>query len=471
MRLTLAEILDAANGELLAGSVKRPVERLCTDTRLLQPGDAFLALRGPNFDGEDFVAEAFARGAAGAIVSHARPWDAPTGDRFLIAVDDAGDALSDIARAWRRRVPARIAAITGSSGKTTTKEMAAHICRGSMRLHATEGNRNNHIGLPLTLLRLEEEHEAAILEAGMNHSGELARLASICEPSIGCVTNVGDAHIGNFHDGQDGVIAAKAELLEHMDRAGTALVNADCPNSAIMRGLYKLPPRVVSFGAAPLADVRASRIRRTAPLGYAFELHAFGACAEAHLPLFGRYQVHNALAAAAVASLLGVGVELIAERLATFSAPEMRSRVRVVAGVRVVEDCYNASPAATLQAIQSFREMAGEGRRFLLLGDMHELGGMTEERHRRVGAMAAEAEVAGIACVGERARWIADEAMKSHPGVAHFDRHEDAAAHLASVLAAGDALLAKGSRLARLERVLDGLQALLGAPAAEEAEA
>lgn len=462
MNWSVGKLAEATSGTIAFGRREGRVSRLCTDTRALRPGDVFVALKGERFDGEEFIGAAFAKGAAGVVYTGARPpGDVPRG-AFGLIVDDATRALGDAARAWRRELGLPIAAVTGSSGKTTTKEMVAHICRGVINLHATEGNFNNHIGLPLTLLDLRPDHDAAVVEVGMNHAGELARLAEIAEPDSGTVTLVGDAHIGNFADGQDGVIAAKAELLVSLGPGALAITNADCANSAIMRARYALPARRQTFGLCEDADVRAANVRKAKPLGYAFDLCADGGAVPVVLAVFGRYQVTNALAAASVALSLGVPLGVIGERLSSFAAPELRSQVLWIAGRRVVDDCYNASPFAMTEALRSFAEMADARRRYALLGDMHELGAQSEAGHREAGRVAAGAGLDGILVIGASARWIAEAATEAgaHPLV--FEDTAHASAWIAETMQEGDALLVKASRAARLERVIDSLRAYWG---------
>ena len=245
MNLTVADILKCTGGLLAQGREDMPVGRLCTDTRILRPGDVYVALRGRHYDGEEFVLQALEKGAGGVICSREFSLCAGPEGAFAVQVLDTTMALGDVARHWRRRVNPTVLAISGSTGKTTTKEMVAHICRTSMSIHATEGNQNNHIGLPLTLTRLREDHEAAIVEMGMNHSGELKALAQIAEPDIALLTNVGDAHLGNF-DGIDHLLAAKAELIEALPESATFPTKPyrfTCPFSGATKCRMRWPPR------------------------------------------------------------------------------------------------------------------------------------------------------------------------------------------------------------------------------------
>lgn len=468
MNLTISEILEASGGQLLRGNRAGRPTRVCIDTRILQPGDLFVAITGDRFDGEDFVARALDSGA-GAVLT-AREWEPSLmgGDGAIIRVDDTVRALGVLAHAWRRRLAPSVIAITGSSGKTTTKDMTAHLCAARLQVLATEGNKNNHIGLPLTLLRLGVEQTAAVVELGMNHSGEIDYLARLADPDIGVLTNIGDAHLGNFPN-HDALIDAKGELFAAMRRDATAIINADCAHTRRLRRRGVLPRQIVAFGEGDGAVVRAEDVSQVAPFGYEFTLRLFDVRRRVYLPVFGRYQVSNALAASAAALLSGILPDEIAERLATFRPAAMRSQVTDMAGIRVIEDCYNASPLATCAAIASFAQMEGAERRVLLLGDMAELGQYSEEGHRRVGVAAARAELHAICCAGTASAWTADEARRSGAEALHFDTVEEAAAHLTALLRKGDAILVKGSRLARMERAIELLREHFARAATAEA--
>ncbi|MBX3730461.1 MAG: UDP-N-acetylmuramoyl-tripeptide--D-alanyl-D-alanine ligase [Candidatus Sumerlaeia bacterium] len=468
MRLSVHDIVESTGGLLVRGSGATVVERVCTDTRILQPGDLFVAISGDRFDGNEFAAAALKAGAAGVVCETRTARELPAGSGFVVEVDNGTAALGLIARAWRRRLDTTIVGLTGSSGKTTTKELTAHLCTGSLPVFATEGNKNNHVGLPLMMLRLEPTHRAAILEMGMNHSGEIAWLTSLAEPDIGLLTNIGDAHLGNFPD-HDALIAAKAELFETMGPDGMAILNADCPNTRKVRPDIISRRDTILFGESEEAQVRACRVEACEPFGYRFDLSIHGHSFPAYLPVFGRYQVTNALAATCVAIELGVPIEAVVERLGTFQAPQLRSHVQTIAGVRVIEDCYNASPAAVRAALASFAQLSGPGRRFVLLGDMNELGAFAEACHRRVGRAAARAQLDGILCVGGLAQWIAFEAAERGAPAWHFDTIEAAVDRLAAIVRPDDVVLVKGSRIARLERALGLLRAALEPDSPREA--
>lgn len=459
MNFTVAELAEATGALLLAGDPTARVGAINTDTRTLREGETFLAIAGRNFNGDAFLAEALRRKAGGIIASQdPGSIELPPGC-FFLQVPHTTVALGDIAREWRKVVDPTVVAITGSAGKTTVKEISSHLCRRRLNLLATEGNFNNLIGLPLTLLRLRESHELAIVEAGMNQPGELDSLARIALPDISVITNIGNAHIGNFGT-QEGLIRAKAELFEAMPRSGTAIINADCPHSAIMAEAFDIPEMVLSYGQNEKADVRASNIRLLEPYGYEFNLRILEVEKTARLHVYGRYQVMNALAATTVAVSLGIDPEEIIERLGQFEAPAMRSQTEWIDGMLVITDCYNASPDAMVTSVRSLADVAGLERRVALLGDMYELGDHTEKFHRQVGRAVAEAQMDLLVTVGSHSRYLCEEAERRGVEARHFSVHGDAAEFLARELQPGDGLIVKGSRGMKLETVLQRLKEL-----------
>jgi UDP-N-acetylmuramoyl-tripeptide--D-alanyl-D-alanine ligase len=453
MNFTVAELALACGGRLLQGNPNQPAGRIGTDTRTLQPGETFLGLSGRNFRGEDFIPQAVARGAAGLIASALTVPEGVPESTFYIQVPDTLRALGDIAMEWRRVVDPRLAVITGSAGKTTTKEMLAFLCRSQLRSHATEGNFNNLIGLPLTLLRLREEHEACICELGMNHPGELRRLTEIAIPDIAIITNIGNAHIGNFGT-MERLIAAKAEPFEAMPRDSTAVINADCPHASMMGEAFNIPPTVITYGQNPKADIRAENVRLAKPYGYDFTLRILEFSQRIHLKVFGRYQVNNALAAAAGAVSFGIDASRIAECLAEFNAPAMRAQTEWFDGMFIVTDCYNASPDSVIATLWSLNDVQGLRRKAALLGDMKELGDQSRKYHERVGRTLAEAGFDIVCTVGTESEAIVTEAATHGLVARHFTDGDEAAAFLCQTLQPNDALVIKGSRAMRMEDVL-----------------
>lgn len=453
MNLTLDQICKATGAELVQGDATCLAGKICTDTRTIQPGDTFLALSGMNFKGDDFIPQALEKGAAG-IISH-RDFGTVTipSNVYHLAVGDTTRALGEIGRQWRLIVNPRLAAITGSAGKTTTKELFAFLCRADLNVHATEGNFNNFIGLPLTLLRLKPEHKVSIVEVGMNHSGELRRLADICKPDVGILTNIGNAHIGNFGS-LSKLIAAKAELFERLDPEATAVLNTDCPHSAVMGEAFRIPKNIIMYGQDSKADIRAEGVRLVRPFGYEFTLVIGDVRERVHLKVYGRYQVSNALAAAAGAWTMGISPGRIAERLEEFNAPEMRAQTEWFDGIFIVTDCYNASPASVISTLQSLSDVHGLGRRFALLGDMKELGEYSATYHKEVGMAVAESGVDFLVTFGKDSEIIMREASSRGISSRHFSDADEAADFLSCKLESGDALLVKGARALKLEDII-----------------
>lgn len=403
--------------------------RISIDTRTLQPGDTYYALIGERCDGHDFVAQALERGASRAVVA------ARVAGRFpadlqprLERVEDPLTALQQAARARRRTWGGPLLAITGSAGKTTTKDMLAAALATRYQVLKTEGNHNNHVGVPLTLLRLEETHEIAVVEMGMNHAGEIAHLAAVAEPNVGVFTNVGEAHIGNF-DSIEGVAAAKRELAEAIPPSGALVLNAD-------------DARVARFG-----EGFAGRVVRYR----ADDFHA-------SLLYPGRHHRANAAAAVAAAALFGVEADDAARALAALAPPAGRGAVRRHHGWTLMDDCYNANPAAMAGMLEVLRQTPGE-RHIAVLGEMRELGAHSDTLHRQVGAAVAAAEVDALFAVAGDAGLIIEGARAAGwRGEAQFLADTAAAAAaLERWLRPGDVVLFKASRGVHLELVIQHL--------------
>lgn len=459
MQITAGQIAKVTGGRLLRGAPTQPVTSFSTDTRTLARGEAFIALDGPSFRGESFIGPALLRGACG-IIAHREPEGIGIpDDAFFIRVDDTLQALGSIARWWRHTVDPSVVAVSGSAGKTTTKEMLAHICRSSVPIVATEANLNNLIGLPKTLFRLEPGHAVAIVELGMNRPGELTELTRIADPDVGIMTNIGNAHIGNFGS-LPKLIEGEAEMFAAMNPHGTAIVNLDCPHSQLVTESFRFPNTVITFGLSEKADVRASRMEVVPPFGYRFLLHVQDEAAWVTLPVFGRYQVLNALAAAAAAAALGIAPDEIADRLNSFRVPKLRSEIESCDGVTIVKDCYNASPAAMIESIRSLADFTSANRRVALIGDMLELGDHTEALHREVGRTLAQAQFDLVCCVGKFTVFVVGEVEKAGMPAMWFSSSEEAAIHLSRELRADDVLLVKGSRANKLELAIERFRSL-----------
>jgi UDP-N-acetylmuramoyl-tripeptide--D-alanyl-D-alanine ligase len=444
---TLAGIVADTGGTLTgSGDPSLPVNGFSTDTRSLAPGACFVAIRGPRFDGHDFVADAFARGAAAAIVERDTPG---VGGRPCIRVSDAVAALGRAASAHRSRLRARVVAVTGSNGKTTTQSMIAHILAGRLRVVHAAKSFNNAIGVPLTLLAAGPEHDVLVVEVGTNHPGEIAALAALARPDVAVITNVSAAHLEGFGD-EAGVAREKAALLDRLPDSGTAVLNADNAWTAEMARARR--GRTVTFGVGHGAAVKASDIQwQSRSIGFRVGEVAF------RLHLLGEWNVLNALAAAAAARECGVPLEESAERLAGFAPPPMRMEVREAGGVIWVNDAYNANPASTLAAIGEFGRLKPTGRRVVVLGEMRELGEASARLHRSAGEALAGitpdcAVFVGAATAPAAARFR--EMTGDRAAVREAPDAASAAQALAQYLRPGDMVLLKGSRAMGLECVL-----------------
>jgi len=455
--LTVGELVDATGGRLLRGKVGERVRTFSTDSRRVSPGDLFVALKGPHFDGHQFVGEALRKGALGAIVS------SPTclcadGGRVFLQVDDTLYALGEIARCWRQMHPARVVAITGSTGKTTTKEWAAAVLRRRYQVLASSGSYNNLIGLPLSLLHLRPWHQVAVLELGMSARGEIRRLSQICQPDLGLITNIGPAHL-EYLRSLDEVAAAKAEMVEFLAGDGILILNGDDPRLRDMAG--KAGVRCFTFGMSSDCDLRACGVQMGHE-GLRFQLLWQGERVSVRVLAWGRHHVHNALGAAAVGILRGMTLLEVGEGLSSVRPPAMRLERLVLAnGVVVFNDAYNANPVSMRAAIEAFLELKGSSRGILVLGDMLELGIGEEAMHREIGAyLASSQEVGALITVGERCLALAQEARSKGllAPIVNCEHPEEAASVLRSMLQAGDWVLVKGSRAMKMEKVLEGLE-------------
>jgi len=454
--LSVKEILDATGGTLLAGSPEGTFANFSTDTRTLSPGALFFALKGVRFDGHAFLAEAVARGAAGAVVASA-PAGRPR-PPVLLGVRDAQRALGEVALLWRRRHKVQVVAVTGTNGKTTTKEMVAAVLARRYRVLASPGNLNNLVGVPLALFRLTPEHEVAVLELAMNAPGEIGRLSEICEPDLGIITNVGEGHL-EFLGSVEGVAAAKGEMLPFLGGDKTAILNADDPPSRAL--LRRVTGRLLTFGLSGRAEVRAGAIRVSKVRRTSFTVATPGGTARVRLPIPGRHNILNALAAAAAGVTLGVPVKAIAAGLAGAAVQPMRmQRLGHPSGAVLYNDAYNANPSSMAAALEAFATVRGLGRSVLVLGDMLELGEHAPEAHRRVGRLAAALQPDRLIAVGAQAAALAEGAREAGlPGerIVVCRETTEARGTLAADLAPGTWVFLKASRGVGLERVLEGL--------------
>ena len=462
MKLTLAEaaigasaVLEAPSSYVNAGAIA--VSGYSIDSRTTAPGDLFFAVRGEHLDGHDFVAAALARGAAAAVVSRARVAglpDAVLGAPLLIA-EDPLLALQSLATHVRRQWGRRVVAITGSAGKTTTKEAIAAALSPKFRVLKSKGNLNNAFGLPLQLLRLEPEHEIAVVEMGMNHLGEIAALARIAAPDWGVVTNVGTAHIENFAEGQAGIARAKFELVAALPSNGIAFLN--CCDPYVSQFGRDFPGRVVYFGEGPCADPQIVSVAedlaglhvnfRAAQREGAFTLH-----------LLGQHNATNAIAGLAVALEAGVDLDSAIAALQTLTAGDKRGEIIEIRGVTILNDSYNSNPEALRSMIRTLAARPATCRRILVAGEMLEQGEHGPELHAACGLTAAESGIDLVVAVQGNARHLAAAACSGAIASLFLPDADAAGRWLLQNVRPGDVVLVKGSRGVHLERAIEALQ-------------
>jgi UDP-N-acetylmuramoyl-tripeptide--D-alanyl-D-alanine ligase len=451
-RCTLEDVARLSGGRLVQGDPALAVARLHTDTRTLAPGDCFVALRGDRFDGHTFVRDVRERGAVAAMVSSRAP-DFPA-DLGLVEVPDTLEGLQQFAATYRKLLSVRTVGITGSSGKTSTKELVAAVLRTRFRTRATRGNLNNHIGVPLTLLELEEDDEFGVVEMGMSHPGEIAALARMAAPEIGVISSIGPAHI-EFFSHQMAIAEEKAELIAALPASGVAIMHAEdewCRQIA-----YRTSARVVWVGEAEDATWRAREVAVTSQ-GISFRLEHGGAGVPVRLPVFNRVMVANALLAAAVGGECGLTLAEIARGLETVSLPGGRMQVVETRGSWIINDAYNANPSSMKAALVALKEFPGAARRVAVLGSMGELGRHARDLHREIGVFAGEQGVQFLIAVGPHAEAFVLGAMGAGlRNVARALDADEAAVALKRILQPGDAILIKGSHFMGLEKVVEAM--------------
>jgi UDP-N-acetylmuramoyl-tripeptide--D-alanyl-D-alanine ligase len=451
MKLTLARIAEfvSATGEFDRNAV---AQGYSIDSRTLQAGELFFAVKGERLDGHDFVAQALEKGVVAAVVRKDQMARYPAKGR-LLAVDDTLLALQTLAAAVRRLWGKTLVGITGSVGKTTTKEAIAHLLATRLRVLKSEGNFNNHFGLPLMLLRLEAGHDAAVIELGMSHLGEIAALARIAQPEIGVVTAVAPVHLEFFKSVAE-IARAKYELVESLHAGGTAVLNAD--DEYVSQFGRDFHGKVITFGLRPAADVRAENIQPRGPAGSVFDL-VVGACREkATLPLVGTHNVSNALAAVAVALERGLTPSEAVAALATLTPADKRGQVLQIGNITLINDCYNSNPKALDAMVDTLAAMPAK-RRIVVAGEMLELGPTGEELHRQCGRHLAGKEIDLLLGVRGLAQPMV-EAAKSAGITAEFvATPEEAGEWLLREMRDGDVVLLKASRGVKLEKALEAI--------------
>lgn len=466
---TLEETCEVLSAKLPAGlkpqQFKQRIRRVITDSRIVRSGDLFVALEGERFDGHAFVGKALAHGAICAVVREGHslpPWNKREETPIVLAVRDTLEAFQRLASHYRSRFPIPVVAITGSNGKTTTKEMVAQVVAQRWKTLKTEGNLNNRIGVPQTLFQLAPRHQAAVIEMGVDQQGQTTRLCEIAKPTIGVITNIGPDHL-EFFGSMEGSAQAKAELLDHLPPDGAVVLNADDEYFDYLAARAQC--RVVAFGRSPRAEVRAVNVRSDDKGGTLFGLVLPGKSRqpEVRIRTQGAHNVSNALAAAAVGYVLGLSGTAIAAGLAKFRPAAMRSQISATHGVQLINDCYNANPASMKAAIQLLAELGRGKRSIAVLGDMLELGPKSTRMHRDVGAFIAGQGITRLLACGPLGRELAEGARMGGMASDAIIELPDAAAAgiaLSSMVRQGDVVLVKASRGMQMEQVVEALTGL-----------
>jgi UDP-N-acetylmuramoyl-tripeptide--D-alanyl-D-alanine ligase len=459
-KITGDQIATALRGQIDSGKKEVVIHGLTTDSRALERGQLFVALRGERYDGHDFVRKAFEKGASGAVVERGASPDIPRGTYpLVITVHDTLKALGDLASWWRHRHSSTIIAITGSAGKTSTKDMTAGILALGASTLKNEGNLNNLIGMPLTLLRLDEDHQRAVLEMGMNRPGEIGRLTEIADPHVGLITNVARAHLAGLGD-MRGVARAKCELLEKMSQDSTAILNGDVP--LLMEEAGRFKRAFMTFGFEKNNHIRAEAIQYMGMEGMAFKIRYKNRTLPIELRVPGIQNVSNALAASAVALSLHEPEEHLVEGLKRFRGIKGRFSITPLnMGATLIDDTYNANPSSLMAAIHTIKGWLPDGGRLIVgLGEMLELGQEAARAHREAGEMVAELKPLLFLAMGEHAREMLDGALgKGLPRETCYEvkSHEEMVRMIKETMGESDIVLLKASRGMRLEKVAEGL--------------
>ena len=460
--LTVEEILKATSGRLVYGATSALVSGVSIDSRTIKEGQIFVAIKGDNFDGHDFIGDAIKKGASGIVVEEAHPLSKELNYAPLIIVPDTLSALQEMARFYRDKFIIPVIGVTGSNGKTTTKEMIWHILSHKFSVLKTEGNLNNHIGVPLTLFRLTPSHNMAVIEMGISNRGELTKLCQIAGPTSAVITNIGPTHLEKLKRIEN-VAEAKGEILHFIKPDGVCILNRDDTFFDIFK--TKAQGRIVTFGISSESDVHP-KSADTSPNGKPMDRILFTlVCPSGEVDISmqaaGLHNLYNALCAAAAAYSVGASLEDIKYGLDMFTPLKMRSALENVGGIYIINDTYNANPASMVAAIDTLKGIKEGNQKFVVLGDMLELGENTATAHRDLGIYIAGAGLDGVIAVGGFADNVADGAIGAGMDEDKVLTCRDYIQTLEKIkqwLHKGDILLVKGSRGMRMERIVEGLK-------------
>lgn len=451
--LTLAEVLKVTQGKLLNSFEKRSFSGVCTDSRSLKKNDLFIAIKGDRFDGHDFIAEVIKKGAGGIIVSK----DVlVTDDVPIVKVKDTIKALGYLALFHRTKFHIPVIAITGSAGKTTTKEMLAHVLSSGLKVLKNHKTENNHMGVPQTLLRLNSQHQAIVIEVGTNQKGDIRWLTEIVEPTMAVYTNIGDSHLLGLKD-RNGVFKEKYDLVKYMKGKGRVIFNAD--NTYLRRiGQKKISHKKISYGIENQADIKA----REVSLDKKGRTHFLLSKIEFILDTPAKHNVYNALAVIACAKELNIGIDIIEKRLKKFRFTNGRCEIKMIGQYQVIDDTYNANPLSLSSAISTLDSMTVRGRKILVCGDMLELGTRSKILHEQMGDLIAKTGIDLLLTIGDQAKFIALRLRRINPefSVFHCRDLDEIYQRLSVFCRPQDTLLFKGSRGMKMERAVELLKGL-----------
>ena len=452
------DCLGVVGGKLLQGSAAKAFRGVSINSRTIEKEELFVCIQGENFDGHNFLGEAINKGAAGIILSDSvhlsRNMISGGNSPFVIQSQNTLRALQDLAGYQRTRFPFQVVAVTGTNGKSTTKEMIASIIETKYKTLKTQGNLNNHIGLPLTLLARKPEHEVGVLEMGMSAAGEIKRLAEIAMPDIGVITNISAGHLDQLKTVKD-VQAAKGELFDSINKEGTAIVNADDP--LVLELAKSLRVKKITYGIAQSSDVQASNIQNEGSSGFTFTAKVFNQKISVKLSQIGYCNIYNALAALATGHSLGISGKDMSRGLENYQQIPQRNEQIHYEGVTLINDAYNANPQSMREALKTLSEFNTQGKRFLIIGDMLELGPLSESAHHELGQEIILSNVDHLVTVGPLASLVAESAKKNprHPlQIGKFNTHAEAVSYLLRNVEKGDCLLIKGSRGTKMENII-----------------
>lgn len=460
----IRELIKTVSGKIIQGDQDCLVSRISIDSRTLIPGDLFFAIIGPSFDGHDFVIEAFKKGAVGVVVCKGASTllqnEQIDKDKIILEVKDTLSALQDWSKHYKDKFKTFNICITGSNGKTTTKEIIAHILSQEFPLLKTSGNYNNEIGIPLTLLGLNKSHKLLVAEMGMRGLGEIKTLTNFIPPDFAVITNIGEAHIGLLGS-KDNIFKAKSELLQSLNKDGKAIINRDDPYFFKMLEIVK-DKKVYTFGIENRSDIMARNIRMVSDKGVRFTLEVQNdKSREIYFPLLGRYNIYNALAAVAVAFALGIELDLIERGLSSFKPLDLHMQLsNFYNDIKILNDSYNASPLSVKSALETLAEVAQNNRKIAILGDMLELGERTDFYHREIGKEVAKLSIDILITVGQGGKIIAQSSKEegmAEERVFSFEKNEkiNLTKKLLNLIKPGNFVLLKGSREMKMEEILE----------------